>query len=67
VLLRASRGDSVPFILLSHCRAIADLAAEQGAAAGLRTPLVVGLLMATVRRILPPPAADFLEGPTPRQ
>jgi DNA-binding response OmpR family regulator len=58
-LLRASWGEPVPFILLSHRRAIAHVAAECGAAAGLRKPLVVGLLLATVRRILPTHAVDF--------
>jgi hypothetical protein len=53
--------------LLSHRRTVADLAAELGAAAGLRKPLNAGLLLATVRRILPTPAADFPDGPTARQ
>src|SRR6516225_9292478 len=42
-LLRASWGESIPFILLGHCRAIADVAAGLGAAAELRTPLDVRL------------------------
>jgi hypothetical protein len=35
-------------------------------ATGLRKPLDVGLPMATVRRILPTPAADFPAEPTSR-
>jgi hypothetical protein len=35
-------------------------------AAALRKPLNLSKLIATVRRILPTPAADYPEGPTPR-
>jgi hypothetical protein len=42
----------VPFFLLGYGSNAATIAAELGALAGLRTPFDVGLLMATVRRIL---------------
>jgi DNA-binding response OmpR family regulator len=54
-LLRASWGEPVPVVLLGSRPDVADVAAEMGAAAGLRKPLDVGMLIAAVKRILPPP------------
>jgi hypothetical protein len=50
-LMRSGWGEPVPFILLGHRRAIAEVAAGLGAAAGWRKPIAVGRLITMVTRL----------------